>query len=169
MMLWQFLKNSGNQNSRATAESNFYYARIIENNPARRAASPERSAGRSLVPASGIEPLKWVFSRVPVGGVSLLFIAHRLADKSQCYQRLLCFFWQLAAGNPVQILCKQSGLCKKCANPKVWPGFVQTLCKDFLTLWTRPGRGFDLASNSDAPAGSVARAAAGRQGTAGKS
>ena len=51
--------------------------------------NPERSDGRRLVPASGIEPPKGVFSRVPVGGVSLLFIARRLADKSQCCQALL--------------------------------------------------------------------------------
>jgi hypothetical protein len=34
----------------------------------------------------------------------------------------------------VQILCKENSLCKSCANLKVWPGFVQTLCKDFRRL-----------------------------------
>jgi hypothetical protein len=35
-----------------------------------------------MVPASGIEPLDVAFSPVPVTGISLPFIAHRLADKS---------------------------------------------------------------------------------------
>jgi hypothetical protein len=38
-----------------------------------------------------------VFSGVPVGGVSLLFIARRLADKYQCCQGLLRFYGQVVA------------------------------------------------------------------------
>jgi hypothetical protein len=41
-----------------------------------------------LVRIAGLEPANRVFSRFPVGGVSMLFIAHRLADKSQCCQCL---------------------------------------------------------------------------------
>jgi hypothetical protein len=36
-----------------------------------------------LVRIAELEPAKRVFSRFPVGGVSMPFIARRLADKSQ--------------------------------------------------------------------------------------
>jgi hypothetical protein len=99
--------------------------------------SPKRSDGRRLVPASGIEPLKGVFSRVPVGGVSMPFIAHRVANKIQCCQCLLCFLGQLRERKTVQTLCNASGLCKTCANGMSG----RELCKLCAKLLARRGVG----------------------------
>jgi hypothetical protein len=42
-----------------------------------------------LVRIAGLEPANRAFSWFPVGGVSMLFIAHRLANNNQCCQWLL--------------------------------------------------------------------------------
>jgi hypothetical protein len=52
------------------------------------------------------------FPELPVEGISLPFIAHRVADKIKCCQYDLRFDGQIAARNHVQNSCKSS----RCAN-----------------------------------------------------
>ena len=66
---------------------------------------PAQPAVKKVAVRHGFEPCFKVFSVLPVGRVSMLFIAHRVADYNQWCQCVSRFYGQASEEIYVQILC----------------------------------------------------------------
>jgi hypothetical protein len=91
-----------------------------------------------MVPTTGLEPIKRVFSPLPTLASFSVFIAHTVTAVFNDCKHYLCIFGKSREENLVQFMCKKSG-CANFVQTKLAPESVQTLCKDFGPPWRVAG------------------------------